>query len=223
MKKVVFPVALLIIVAAAFGGVYAYLAMRGRIDIQNVQYAEVRDYQGAKLSSINDFIENSIKGPQHVDPKTYRLKVTGLVAQPQELTYDQVLSKYPSSKKVVALDCVEGWNVTILWEGIHLRDLFADAKPTSDAKTVIFHAVDGYTTSFPISYFKDNDILMAYKMNGVVLPPEEGFPFYLVAESKWGYKWIKWIDEIQFSSDENYKGYWESRGYSESGDLNKPF
>ncbi len=45
----------------------------------------------------------------------------------------------------------------------------------------------------------------------------------LVAESKWGYKWIKWIDKIEFSSSSTYQGYWESRGYSNSGDLNKPF
>ena len=59
-------------------------------------------------------------------------------------------------------------------------------------------------------------------MNDEVLLPERGFPFQLVAESKWGYKWIKWIKEIELSDDENYKGFWESRGYSNSGDLDKP-
>ncbi len=34
---------------------------------------EVRDYQGQHLSSVNDFRENSIRGPQHVDLATYRL------------------------------------------------------------------------------------------------------------------------------------------------------
>jgi DMSO/TMAO reductase YedYZ molybdopterin-dependent catalytic subunit len=62
--------------------------------------------------------------------------------------------------------------------------------------------------------------MMAYKMNGVVLPPERGFPFQLVAEQKWGYKWIKWITKIELSSDTNYKGFWESRGYNNNGDLN---
>jgi DMSO/TMAO reductase YedYZ molybdopterin-dependent catalytic subunit len=88
---------------------------------------------------------------------------------------------------------------------------------------VIFHAYDGYTTSLPIDYFMDNDILIAYQMNGVVLPPERGFPFQLVAESKWGYKWIKWITEVEVSDNIGYMGYWEKRGYSNSGDLNKSF
>ena len=65
--------------------------------------------------------------------------------------------------------------------------------------------------------------MIAYKMNGLELPPERGFPFQLVAETKFGYKWIKWITEIEFSDDENYQGYWESRGYSNDGDLKKDF
>jgi DMSO/TMAO reductase YedYZ molybdopterin-dependent catalytic subunit len=64
---------------------------------------------------------------------------------------------------------------------------------------------------------------MAYKMNDAVIPPETGFPFVLVAESKWGYKWIKWISEIEFSNDQSFEGYWEKRGYSDTGDLNQPF
>ena len=60
-------------------------------------------------------------------------------------------------------------------------------------------------------------------MNNVTLPPERGFPFQLVAESKWGYKWIKWITEIEFSENEYYKGYWESRGYSNNGNLNESY
>jgi DMSO/TMAO reductase YedYZ molybdopterin-dependent catalytic subunit len=65
----------------------------------------------------------------------------------------------------------------------------------------------------------ENDIIMAYKMNGVKLPAERGFPFHLVAESKMGYKWIKWITEIELSDDEDYRGYWESRGFSNDANL----
>jgi DMSO/TMAO reductase YedYZ molybdopterin-dependent catalytic subunit len=60
-------------------------------------------------------------------------------------------------------------------------------------------------------------------MNNVTLPAERGFPFQLVAESKWGYKWIKWVTEIELSDNLNYKGYWESRGYSNGGNLNESF
>ena len=64
---------------------------------------------------------------------------------------------------------------------------------------------------------------MAYKMNEVTMPPERGFPFTLVAESKWGYKWIKWITAIELSDDVDYQGYWEQRGFSNNADLNESF
>jgi DMSO/TMAO reductase YedYZ molybdopterin-dependent catalytic subunit len=188
-----------------------------------LQSVEIKEYQGEKLSSIYDFRENSIKGPQHVGVATYKLKVTGLVENPTEYTYDEVIDNHQSYEKVVRLDCVEGWSVTILWQGVLVKDLLAEAKVKPEAKVVIFHAYDGYTTALPLDYIINNDILMAYKMNGVTLPPERGFPFELVAESKWGYKWEKWVTQVELSDDENYRGYWESRGYSNSADLDEGF
>jgi DMSO/TMAO reductase YedYZ molybdopterin-dependent catalytic subunit len=190
---------------------------------ESLSPVEVKEYEGQKLSSVNDFRENSIKGPQYVNKETYKLAVTGLVENPKTYTYDQVIADHKSYKKVVKLDCVEGWSVNILWEGFLVKDLIAEAKPSPAAKVVIFHAYDGYTTSFPLDYIMENNILMADKMNDVVLPPERGFPFQLVAESKWGYKWIKWITKIELSDDESYKGYWERRGYNNKGDRDKPF
>jgi len=184
---------------------------------------EIREYEGVDLSSINAFRENSIKGPQEIDVESYMLRITGLVTNSKDYTYDEVVNRHQHYKKVITLDCVEGWSVTILWEGLLVRDLLAGAEPLANAKVVIFHAFDGYTTSLPIDYIMDKNILMAYKMNDVVLPPERGFPFQLVAESKWGYKWIKWITEIELSDDTNYRGYWESRGYSNSADLDESF
>lgn len=184
---------------------------------------EIREYEGEKLSSVDDFRENSIKGPQYIDTETYQLEITGLVENPMSYTYDEVIEGYEHYKKVVTLDCVEGWSVTILWEGMLVRDLLEKAKPLPEAKVIIFHAYDGYTTSLPLNYIMNRDILMAYMMNEITIPQERGFPFQLVAESKWGYKWIKWITAIELSDDVNYRGYWESRGYSNTADLDKGF
>ncbi|MBN1762173.1 MAG: molybdopterin-dependent oxidoreductase [Methanomicrobia archaeon] len=192
-------------------------------EAEPVDYVEITAYEGEDLSSIDDFRENSIKGPQHVDKESYALRITGLVENPQTYSYDEVVGAFDPRKKVVRLDCVEGWGVTILWEGVLVGDLLQEANPDSNATVVIFHAYDGYTTSFPLEYIQDNDIIMAYKMNNVTLPPERGFPFELVAESKWGYKWIKWITEIELSDDVTYRGYWESRGYSNTGNVTESF
>ena len=104
-----------------------------------------------------------------------------------------------------------------------VRELIQEAMVLPETKVIIFHAYDGYTTSLPIDYIMDNDIIMAYKINDITLPPERGFPFELVAESKWGYKWIKWITVIELSDDIDYRGFWESRGYSNTADLDKGY
>lgn len=178
--------------------------------------SEVKEYRGTDLSSLDDFRENSIEGPQQVDRESYRLAVTGLVDTPLSLTYDEVVA-LPAFVKVVRLDCVEGWSVTILWEGTRMKDLLERAGVKKGGKIVIFRAVDGYSTSLPLDYLLENDILVAWKMNGVELPPERGFPLQLVAEDRWGYKWIKWIESMEVSDDIAFRGYWEQRGYSNEG------
>ena len=190
---------------------------------EELEVVEIREYQGKNLSSINDFRENSINGPQFIDAEDYQLIVTGLVDRNVIYTFDEIVTQNQLHKKVVTLYCVEGWEATILWEGVLVEDLISEAGINPNAGTVIFYAYDGYSTSLPLDYIVENDIIVAHKMNGVTLPPERGFPLQLVAESKWGYKWIKWITEIEVSDDENYKGYWESRGYSNNADLGKDF
>ena len=190
---------------------------------QSLPAAEVRSYQGNDLSSINDFRENSIKGPQDVNIAEYRLTVTGLTDRTDVHTYNDLLLKYPHYTKVVTLFCTEGWETTILWEGVLVRDLISSAGVNPRATTVIFTAHDGYTTSLPLDYVINRDILMAYRMNNVTLPAERGYPFQLVAEDKWGYKWIKWIEKIELSDNAGYRGYWEQRGYSNTGDVEKNY
>lgn len=207
-----------------FSSILFILLLSGCVseEIKTLQAIEIKEYEGEKLSSIGDFRENSIKGPQYIDITDYQLEITGMVKEPINLSYDEVLN-HQKYKKVVKLDCVEGWSANILWEGVLARELIEMSKPSPNASTVIFYAYDGYSTSFPIEYIMDNDIIIAYKMNGVIIPPERGFPFQLVAESKWGYKWIKWITKIELSDNTNYKGYWEQRGYSNMGNLDEDF
>lgn len=185
--------------------------------------AEVREYEGERLSSIADFRENSISGPQYVNRSAYLLEIDGLVSRPLSLTYDQVISEYPAYQKKATLFCVEGWEVTILWEGVRVGDLLDDAGVNPSANTVIFYAADGYSTSLPLDYIRDRDILLAHSMNGVILPAERGFPFQLVAEDRWGYKWIKWVTRIEVSDDPAYRGYWEQRGFSQTGEIKRGF
>jgi DMSO/TMAO reductase YedYZ molybdopterin-dependent catalytic subunit len=182
---------------------------------------ELREYNGEALDPAVGPRDNSIKGVQTVDLSTYHLTIDGLVNEEQTLTYEQVTAMQ-SEEKLLRLYCVEGWNANILWQGVLLETLIASADPKGEANTVIFHAVDGYTTSLPLQEILDNHLILAYNANGIALPPEMGFPFIFVAEEKWGYKWARWVNRIELSSDESYQGYWEQRGYSNEGDLGRP-
>lgn len=183
------------------------------------QELEIREYQGVRLDPAIGPRDNSISGIQTVDLDSYQLQLTGLVAKPGSYSYQQVLAKEPA-QRLITLYCVEGWQATVLWEGVRITDLLADAGIKDEATTVIFHCVDGYTTSLPLATIKDKDMLLAYSANGVALPASMGSPFIVVAEDKLGYKWARWVNEIELSSDENYKGYWEKRGYENDANVN---
>lgn len=183
------------------------------------QELEIREYQGVRLDPAIGPRDNSISGIQEVDLSTYQLQLTGLVDKPVSYTYEQVLEK-EKAQRLITLYCVEGWQATVLWEGVHINDLLADAGIKDNATVVIFHCVDGYTTSMPLTVIKDKDMLLAYSANGVSLPASMGFPFIVVAEDRLGYKWARWVNKIELSSDESYKGYWEKRGYSNDATVN---
>ena len=182
---------------------------------------EATEFLGTKLTPISEQRTNALKGTQHLDRGTYRLTVDGLVENPLSLSYDDLLS-YPTEFRLVSLNCVEGWGFWAKWTGPRLAGIFADAKVKPGAKTVIFHCADesGYT-SLKLDYILEKDIIIALKLNDVTLPADRGFPFQVVAEDKFGYKWAKWVTRIELSS-EDYQGYWEKGGYSNEADVGGP-
>ena len=182
------------------------------------QENEIREYQGMRLDPAIGPRDNSIKGVQEVDIDSYRLSVTGLVETQLYLTYDEVL-EFPAFEKLITLHCVEGWDATILWKGVLLSDIMDEAGYDDTAKIVIFKSVDGYTTSMPIETVLEREMIMAYEANAAVLPPSMGYPFIIVAEDKLGYKWARWVTEIELSDDIYYEGYWEKLGFSNEAEL----
>ena len=222
MKKIIL-LAVAFLAVASFGATtLTACSLEGSDKPEELGPVEIREYQGERLSSVNDFRENSIRGPQYIDIESYKLEIGGLVDEPKSYTYDEVISGNDNYTKLVTLNCVEGWSVDILWEGVLVKDLLEESGISPDATTVIFYAYDEYSTSLPLDFVLDNNIMLAYKMNDITIPPERGFPFQLVAEDKWGYKWIKWVTAIELN-EEGYTGYWERRGYSNDGSLDESF
>jgi DMSO/TMAO reductase YedYZ molybdopterin-dependent catalytic subunit len=180
---------------------------------------EATQYQGQNLTPISLFIENAINGTQHINQTTYHLTITGLVNNTLELTYDDTVNNFQIHQQLVQITCVEGWAANILWQGVLVNDLLQKAGANPNATTIIFYASDGYSTALPLDYIVQNNLILAYKMNNVTLTAETGWPFMLVAQNQYGYKWIKWITEIDVSDNSSYLGYWESRGYPNNATL----
>jgi len=184
---------------------------------------EATEFKGVQLTPIILQRNNALKGVQYIDKETYRLTVDGLVDNPLSLSYAD-LQAYPQVSQLMGLDCVEGWGFTAKWTGPELNAIFSDARVNHDAKIAIFHTADvpeGYS-SLELSYIQDKNIIIALKLNDITLPPDRGFPFQVVAMSKYGYKWAKWVTRIELSADTNFRGYWESAGYNNNADVGGP-
>lgn len=178
---------------------------------------EAGQFQGTLLTRLADQRNNAIQGTQYIDRDTYRLTVTGLVGRPLNLTYGDLLA-LPAYSEIVYMPCVEGWGFTAKWTGFRITDLLKMAELSPDATYVLFRSADGYSSGLPLSYIVARDTLMAYGINDVTLPPDRGFPLQVVAADKYGYKWAKWVTSIEIG-DKEVEGFWESRGYSNSGDV----
>lgn len=178
---------------------------------------EAKEFQNITLTPLSGQGNNAIIGTQHTDVKTYSLHVTGLVEEPLNLSYEELL-KLPIYSQVAYMPCVEGWGFMAKWTGFRVIDLLEQAKLKINATYVVFYSSDGYSTGLPLDYLRNRNVLMAFGINDMTLPSERGFTFQLVAVDKYGYKWAKWITRIEVG-DKEVEGYWETRGYSNNADV----
>jgi len=173
----------------------------------------------AEYVRVKEFLIRSIENTQHVDLKTWRLKIEGLVEKPLTLRFDEIQA-LPKKNQVKNFICVEGWGLDNQeWEGVHLKEIFSKLKISPKAKYVTFHATGGkYQDSLSIQEALEQDTMLAHRLNGKDLPPESGFPLRLVFPRMYGYKGVKWVERIVFT-EEQETGYWEQRGYPVDGSI----
>ncbi len=151
------------------------------------------------------------------DIKSYTFKVFGLVKNPLELSYEEML-KMPAVELVADFHCVTRWSVKdIQWEGVPTKYILELAKPEEKAKFVMIHCLEGYTTNIPIEYLLEEDTILAYRMNGQVLPRRHGYPLRLVLPKLYAWKSAKYVWGIEFM-EKDKPGFWEQRGYNMRGD-----
>ncbi|MGB7061769.1 MAG: oxidoreductase, partial [Candidatus Zixiibacteriota bacterium] len=73
MKRIRLQIGYLILLLIAFS---SCADSSERNQTEKLEPAEIEEYQGTKLSSVHDFRENSIQGPQYITQDSVRLKIT---------------------------------------------------------------------------------------------------------------------------------------------------
>jgi len=152
-----------------------------------------------------------------VATEDWSLTVDGAVENP--LTWDwRSFRAAPQAKLTVDIHCVTAWSrYDNRFEGVTSRHLIDLVKPKPEARHVIFHAHDGYTTNVALPIFADEDVLIAHSWEGEPLTRQHGGPARIVIPKFYFWKSAKWVRRIEFTTADK-PGFWEVRGYHNEGD-----
>ncbi|MEO5659176.1 MAG: molybdopterin-dependent oxidoreductase [Polaromonas sp.] len=149
---------------------------------------------------------------REVDEASYKLEVTGLVADKRSWTLAQ-LRAMPQQDQVTRHICVEGWSAIGKWGGVHFASFLKRIGADTTAKYVGFKCADDYFTSIDMPTALHPQTLLTLTYDGQPLPPKYGFPMKLRMPTKLGYKNPKHIKAI-FVTNTYPGGYWEDQGYN---------
>jgi len=147
------------------------------------------------------------------DRATWRLRIDGLVRRPLEFSYDDLLA-LPKAQQVSTFHCVTGWVVdNVRWSGVRFHDLLARAGPLPRAAALRFVSAEKpYDDYLDMRQVALRDVMLAYELDGKPLPQEHGAPVRIVIPEMYGYKNVKWVEQISLVARPG-SGYWEQRGY----------
>ena len=158
-----------------------------------------------------------------VEMSNWSLKIDGLVERPTTFLYAD-MTALPSYSDYYTLQCIsnevggELWG-NAHWKGVRLVELLTRVGLKPGIQNVVFHAEDGYTDSIALDAALRADALLAYEMNGEVLPKEHGYPARLLIPGIYGMKNVKWITRIELV-DYDYKGFWAKQGWDDAAPYN---
>jgi len=147
-----------------------------------------------------------------IDLTEWRLAIHGLVANPLELTWDE-LRALPQIEITADIHCVTHWSsLDVHWSGVAMKSLLDIAQPQPEGRFVTLYSYDNYTTNLPLAALLDDDVLLAHHLNGEPLSVEHGGPLRMVVPKRYFWKSAKWIKAIEIHAEDR-PGFWEVRGY----------
>lgn len=163
-------------------------------------------------------IDTALAVPQ-IDPKSWRLRIHGMVDRPITLSYDDLLAR-PLVDRWVTLCCVSnevGGDLVgnALWRGALLADVLRAVGVQAASDQLVLRSADGMTIGAPTRVVMDGrDALLAVGMNGRPLPVEHGFPVRTVVPGLYGYvSACKWIVDIEATTFAGHAAYWVEKGW----------
>ncbi|NUR14441.1 MAG: sulfite oxidase-like oxidoreductase [Bradyrhizobium sp.] len=152
-----------------------------------------------------------------VSRERWRLDVYGAVENPVFWTFEEFIAQ-KQARFTSDIHCVTSWSrYDNEWEGLATRELLAVCQPREDARFVVLHSYDGYTTNLVLEDFAAEDALLAHSWSGQPLTAEHGGPVRLVVPHLYFWKSAKWLQAIEFRTGDA-PGFWEVRGYHNRGD-----
>jgi DMSO/TMAO reductase YedYZ molybdopterin-dependent catalytic subunit len=152
-----------------------------------------------------------------VSRERWRLDVYGAIENPVFWTFAEFTAQ-KQAQFTSDIHCVTTWSrYDNEWEGLATRELLAACQPREDARFVVLHSYDGYTTNLALDDFAAEDALLAHSWSGQPLTEEHGGPVRLVVPHLYFWKSAKWLQAIEFLTDDA-PGFWEVRGYHNRGD-----
>ncbi len=187
-------------------------------------------------STYNNFYEfgssKSIsREAQALNSDPWTLTIDGDVAQPITLDIDTLMRRMPMQERVYRHRCVEAWSMVVPWVGFPLKDLVAMAAPLSSARYVRFETFFDtktapeqkaswypwpYTEGITINEATNDLAMLVVGAYGKVLHKQFGAPLRLHLPWKYGFKSIKSISKITFTS-RRPKSFWETLNAREYG------
>lgn len=176
------------------------------------------------VTGYNNFYEFGLdkrdpaKNAHTLQPSPWSITVDGLCENPAEYQLEDFIGPSNLEDRVYRLRCVEGWSMVIPWQGFPLADVIRRAAPTGDAKYISFETLWDpaqmperrwvpragwpYREGLRLDEAQHPLALLATGLYGKTLPNQNGAPLRLVVPWKYGFKSIKSIVRMTFTSDE---------------------
>src|SRR5262245_50894102 len=199
------------------------------LDVRSVQ-------KSSFITPTDDFYLVQHYGTQTIDPATYKLRITGLVNKPIELTLAE-LQRRSRTEIVAGFECGGSSNANFnrlcgnaRWAGTSLNALLRDAGLRPNAREVVFFGVDkgmetvthGRGSQMVEQHFGRSmstedatkpEVMLVWDMNGAPLEPTHGAPVRLLVPGWYGVSNVKWLEHIHVQ-DSRFMGRFMSRDYT---------